>query len=124
MKKDEQIQKTLETFIEILRNVDKFQKGRADSLNRMFWEYNNLNINEFEDTETKYQKIIPDKRSYANAFMASSLGFNKSTMQVKYNEILHRFKLDRRPQVASLRNALHYEKLKVLIIKYYELLKK
>lgn len=124
MGKAERVQNTLDAFIGILGSVEQDKERRAASLDRMFWEYNNLNINEFEDTETKFAKIVAEKRTYPPAFVASSLGFNKSTMQVKYNDVLMRFGLERRPVVASLRNALHYEKLKIMIIKYYECLRK
>lgn len=124
MGKAERVQNTLDAFIGILGSAEQDKERRAASLDRMFWEYNNLNINEFEDTETKFAKIVAEKRTYPPAFVASSLGFNKSTMQVKYNDVLMRFGLERRPVVASLRNALHYEKLKIMIIKYYECLRK
>ncbi|KAI5170293.1 hypothetical protein PAEPH01_1312 [Pancytospora epiphaga] len=124
MRREVKVQKTLDDFLKILINIKSYKEGRRRSLNRMFWEYNNLNVNEFEDNETRYRRIVHEKRPYPGAFFASSLGFTKSTMQVKYGDLLRRYKLDRRPAVASLKNSLHYEKLKHLIIKYFELLKK
>ncbi|KAI4291657.1 hypothetical protein PAPHI01_0931 [Pancytospora philotis] len=124
MGSEERTSKTVEEYIEILANVESLRKERNGSLSRMFWELRGLNVDEFEDGETKYQKIVPEKRTYSSTFMASSLGFNKSTIQAKYTEFLQRFHLERRPRVATLRNALHFEKLKFLIIKYFELIRR
>lgn len=122
MKKDtneEQVE-TLSDFIDILKNIKKIRRRREESLDRMFWEYNNYNIDRFEDRESKIQKHLPDNLVHPKAFLASNLGFNRSSMDPKYSEILNRFKLDKRSSSGSMRNALHYETLKRLIIKYFE----
>lgn len=124
MARADKTQGALEDFVEMLRNVGDDRRRRAAAMDQMFWEYNNLNIGEFEDTDTRYARAVPERRAYPNAFLASSLGFNKSSMQSRYNEVLHKFGLERKPRVATLKNALHYERMKVLIIKYYDLLKK
>ncbi|KAM0680446.1 hypothetical protein GINT2_001506 [Glugoides intestinalis] len=125
MKKDtneEQVE-TLSNFIDILKNIKKIRKRREESLDTMFWEYNNYNIDRFEDRESKIQKHLPDNLVHTKAFLASNLGFNRSSMDPKYIEILNRFKLDKRSSSGSMRNALHYETLKRLIIKYFEMKK-
>lgn len=124
--KDETVRKQelVADYLQLLHRIEKCQKEREDTLNRTFWEYKNLNIGELEDTETRFSRLFPERRAYPSAFMASSLGFNKSSMQLKYNEVLTRFHLDRKPRAATLTSALHYERLKILITKYYELLKK
>ena len=111
---------TIKEFIEILRNIKQIRNRRDDSLNKMFWEYNNYNIDLFEDKESKMQKYIADTPPRPKAFLASNLGFNRSSMETKYTDILNKFKLDRRSTSGSMRNALHYETLKKLIIKYFE----
>lgn len=119
MQKDEEVE-TLKEFVEILKNVGNRRKRRAESLERMFWEYGNYNIDLFEDKESKIQKYIQEASTYPKAFLASNLGFNRSTMDPKFNEILGKFKLDKRSTSGSIRNALHYEVLKKLLLRYFE----
>lgn len=83
-----------------------------------------MNIDRFEDSETKFMKYVPERRTYPNAFLTSSLGFTKSSMQIKYNNILSKFGLDIRPRSNTLENALLFERLKLLIVKYYDMQKK
>ncbi len=111
-------------FVKLLYDIEDLQNRRDKILDNMFWEYNNLNIHEFEDTITKFRRYFPERRSYPSAFLASSLGFNKSNYFSKYNEILQKFNLHRKPRVPTLKNALHFERLKILLIKYFDLLKK
>lgn len=114
---------TIKEFIEILKNIKQMRKRREDSLSRMFWEYGNYNIDLFEDKESKMQKYLADTPTRPKAFLATNLGFNRSSMETKYTDILNKFKLDRRSTSGSMRNALHYETLKKLIIKYFEVKK-
>lgn len=111
---------TLGDFIRILKDIRSMKKRRNESLDRMFWEYNNYNVDLFEDRESKMQKYLTDAVVRPKAFLASNLGFNRSSMDSKYSEILNKFKLDRRSTSGSIRNAFHYETLKRLIIKYFE----
>lgn len=111
---------TLKTFIEILKNIGEIRKRRTDSLDRMFWEYNNYNIDLFEDKESKIQKYLNDAPIYPKAFLASNLGFNRSTMDPRFNDVLSKFKLEKRSTSGSIRNALHFETLKKLLIRYFD----
>lgn len=113
----------LKSFIEILQDVKKMRKRRKATLDRVFWEYNNYNVDLFEDRESKIQKYLTEQITHPRAFLASNLGFNRSSMESKYNEILNKFKLDKRSMSGSIRNAFHYEILKRLIIKYFEMKK-
>jgi len=119
MKDENKIQETVNEFVDLVRNIDGLRR-RNSFINRMFWEYNNININELEDTEMKYKRIVSEKKSYPSAFLASSLGFNKGNLNSRYLQILNAFGLDKKPRAPSLRNALAFEKLKLLIIKYFD----
>jgi len=114
---------TLKEFVTILQNIKRIRARRSESLSRMFWEYENYNVDLFEDRESKIQKYLADTVSHPKALLASNLGFNRSSMENKYSEVLNKFKLDRRSMSGSIRNALHYETLKRLIIKYFEVKK-
>lgn len=114
----------IKEFLKELKNVEIYKKNRQSILNMMFWEYENHNTHLFEDKDTKIYKIIPEKRTYHNSFLGSSLGFNKSTLEPKYIDILHKFDLDKKPMIPSPKNCIEFEKLKYLIIKFFELNKK
>lgn len=114
----------LSDFIELVDNIKQYKEDRKKALDIMFWEYNNINIHDFEDSITKFRRHFPDRRAYPSAFLASSLGFNKSNFSNKHNEFLQKFKLYKKPRVATLKNGLHFEKLKIILIKYMELMKK
>jgi hypothetical protein len=119
MVKDEE-KETLKSFVELLRNIGSIRKRREESLERMFWEFNNYNIDLFEDKESKILKYIPEPTQYPKAFLASNLGFNRATMDQRFHEILNKFKLEKRSTSGSIRNALYFEVLKKLLIKYFE----
>lgn len=123
MKHEENEKKVVREFISVLRRIRGIRHMRKHALERMFWEYNNCNVNLFEDRESKIQKYLPEKIAYPRAFLASNLGFNRSTMDPKYMEVLGMFKLGKKSSSGSIRNALHFETLKHLIIKYYDKIK-
>lgn len=117
----EQDEKTLVGYIKELKTIKKNRILRQDLLKMIFWEYDNYNTHMFEDRDTKIFKIIPEKKVYPNSFFGSSLGFNKNTIETKYAEVLAKFKLSKKPQVASPRNCLDFEKMKLLLVKLFEL---
>lgn len=123
MKPEKNEKQTVREFIDILRSIRDVRDMRRQSLERMFWEYNNCNVDLFEDRESKIQKYLPEKLVYPKAFLASNLGFNRSTMDSKYMEILSRFKLGKKSTSGSIRNAVHFETLKHLIMKYFDKIK-
>ncbi|ORD93405.1 hypothetical protein ECANGB1_2318 [Enterospora canceri] len=117
-------EKLFREYFKELRRVSEYRKNRKKLLNMIFWEYENYNMDKFEDRDAKIYKIISEKKNYPNSFLGSSLGFTKSTMDSRYQEVLNKFRLDKRPQVASPRNCLEFEKLKFLLVKLFEFKKK
>ena len=124
VRSEEKDSKVLEEFIMILSQIEQLREERSKMLSVMFWEYENLNISHYEDAETKFARFVPEKRTHPSTFLTSSLGFTKSAMQVKYNSILSKFNLEQRPVTNTLENALLFEKMKLLIICYYDMQKK
>lgn len=124
MENDEEIKYLTENYEKSIENLSLWKKKRICVLNRIFWEFNNINIDEFEDLDSKFIKLIPEKRVYPNAFLASSLGFSKSSLDSRHTSILHKFNLENKPRVPSLKNALHFERLKLLMNKYFDKNKK
>lgn len=116
----EKYKKTLVNFINILQNIKAIRKNREDCINEIFWEYNNCNIDQLEDTESKIKKYLPNKIVYPKSFLASNIGFSKTKMDPRCSDILNKFGLEKKSTSGSLRNALHYDILKHLIMKYLE----
>ena len=114
------ILKTFRRYAGLLRDIKRHWGQRSAALDELFWEFQHMNIWRFEDRETRLARICPERRAYPSSFFGSSLGFNRSSMHSRYNEVLNKFDLGRRPRVATLENSLLYEKLKLLMIKYYE----
>lgn len=124
MENDEETKHLIENYEKSIESLNLWKKKRASVLNRIFWELNNINIDEFEDLDSKFIKLIPEKRVYPNTFLASSLGFSKSSLDSRHTSILHKFNLENKPKVASLKNSLHFERLKLLMNKYLDKNKK
>jgi hypothetical protein len=120
MKSAEKNRKTLADFVNILANIKEIRKARKECLNSIFWEFNNCNIDQFEDIESKIKKYISEKITYPRSFLASNIGFNRSTMEPRFSDILNKFKLDKRSTSGSIRNALHFDVLKHLILKHFD----
>lgn len=123
MANTEKYTKTLRDFVKILQNIREIRSNRDDCVERLFWEFKNCNVDLFEDFDSKIKKYLPEKISYPKAFLASNISFNRSSMDPKYSDVLNKFRLDRRSNSGSLRNALHFDIFKNLIIKYFEKLK-
>ncbi|KAI5151997.1 hypothetical protein ENBRE01_2491 [Enteropsectra breve] len=123
MSKTSKARKVVHSFVHLLREIEERAKARQEVLNTAFWEFNNLNTNMLVDNSYKYKKYITERKSYPNAFLASSLGFTKSSILAKHMEILGKFGLDRIPREATLKNGILFERLKNLILKYFEVKK-
>ncbi|OQS55181.1 hypothetical protein EHP00_1713 [Ecytonucleospora hepatopenaei] len=108
-------------YLNELKTIKEAYNKRKQLLNIMFWEYENHNTHLYEDRDAKIYKIISDKQIYPNSFLGSSLGFNKTNMDQKFLDILHKFRLDKKPNAPSPRNSVEFEKLKLLIIKLFEI---
>lgn len=117
---DIQSEQLVKDYLKELGSIKSAFKTRKQLMNMMFWEYENYNTHMFEDRDAKIYKIISEKQTYQNSFLGSSLGFNKTNMENKYLEILHKFRLEKKPQSPSPRNCLEFEKLKLLLIKLFE----
>ncbi|ORD99942.1 hypothetical protein A0H76_2634 [Hepatospora eriocheir] len=116
--------KLLKEYLNILKNIKRIKKNRSDLLNKVHWEFENHNLDLFENRESKISKYLIKKREYTGSFLGSSLGFTKMNYESKHNTILSQFNLEKKPTVCSARNSLAYETLKRLIRILYEMIDK
>merc|ERR1711953_276653 len=70
--------------------------------------------------DNKIVGYIGKTNPHQNIFFASSVGFTKMTWNKNVESILDSFKLGFKLENASWKNMKKYEKLKYLIIRYYE----
>ncbi|WUR03881.1 uncharacterized protein VNE69_06194 [Vairimorpha necatrix] len=114
----------VEKYVDLIKNVDNLRSKRESIINRHFYELYNYNIDKLEDRDGRISRIIGKTFTYPNSFLASSLGFNRTTWAKKYEEILGKFDLSKKLQYQTLRNMVLFEKLKLLIIKYNDIQRK
>jgi hypothetical protein len=128
MKKEESPQKSYEfsrnpateRYIAFLNDIEGIRKRRNEIVLKHFNELLTCNIDYLEDKQALINRIISKDLVYPSAFLASSLGFNRSSWQQGYEKILSEVGMHKRPKYSTLRNMLLFEKLKWLIIRYYE----
>ncbi|TBU19553.1 hypothetical protein CWI42_010240 [Ordospora colligata] len=108
-------------YVEMLNNMDTIWKDRHKVMNKHFGELYIYNIDDLEDKSATIKRLINREVSYPNAFLASSLGFNKNTWNREYERILREIGMDKRPVHTTLRTMLLFEKLKWLVVSYHEI---
>ncbi|EEQ81923.1 hypothetical protein NCER_101468 [Vairimorpha ceranae BRL01] len=113
-----------ESYAKLIRNIRELKSTRDSIINRHFYELYHYNIDELEDRDVRIKRLIGKSTSYPNSFLASSLGFNRTTWVKKYEEILGKFDLGKKPKYLTMRNMMLFEKLKLLVIKYFNSKKK
>ncbi|AFN82362.1 hypothetical protein EROM_010170 [Encephalitozoon romaleae SJ-2008] len=107
-------------YLEILNSIESIRRDRDDVLSTHFNELSTYNINELEDRNAVIRRLINKEFTYPSAFLASSLGFNKTTWNRDYERTLREIGMYKRPKYSTLRNMLLFEKLKWLVIRYHE----
>lgn len=113
----------IDNYVEVINNIKELRSTRTDIINRHFYELYNYNIDDLEDRDSRISRLVSRSFTYPNSFLASSLGFNRTTWNKKYEEILNKFDLGKKPKHQTLRSMLMFERLKYLIIKYFEMKK-
>lgn len=110
----------VEKYVEVINNIEDLAVKRNSILNRHFYELQHYNIDKLEDRDGRIVRILGKPFTYPNAFLASSLGFSRTTWIKKYEDILAKFGLTKKLQYQTLRNMVLFEKLKLLVFKYFE----
>lgn len=72
------------------------------------------NINNFVNDIIKKEIVHPP------VFLASSLGFTKSNLNKSIEKLLIEFKFSNRLKYPNLKNMIKYEKMKMMIMRYFE----
>lgn len=116
--------KTSKDLINLLEEIEELSSTRQGILERHFYELINYNMEDLEDRDAMIIRIIGKEPTHPNAFLASSLGFSRSTWNKKYESLLSKFGLGKNLKHQTLRNMQLFEKLKFLVVRYFEITKK
>ncbi|KAH9412128.1 hypothetical protein HK407_01g00190 [Ordospora pajunii] len=108
-------------YVQMLNSVETIWKDRRRVMSMHFGELYIYNIDDLEDKSATVKRLINREVSYPNAFLASSLGFNKTTWSRDYERTLREIGVDKRPVHTTLRTMLLFEKLKWLVVSYHEM---
>ncbi|KAF9761600.1 hypothetical protein NGRA_2531 [Nosema granulosis] len=111
-------------LVNLLDEIEDLSSSRNRILERHFYELIRYNIDDLEDRDSMIIRITGKEPTHPNAFLASSLGFSRSTWNKKYENLMSKFGLGKKLKHQTFRNMKHFEKLKMLISKYFELTKK
>lgn len=108
--------KVVKKYIKIVENIEEIIKRRNSVLERHFKlllepAAANKNI------ETQLSTALEKPQQLPPIFLASSIGFTKHAWNKNTEALMAEFDLKKKPQFPVLRNALLFEKLKLLAIK-------
>ncbi|EJW01887.1 hypothetical protein EDEG_03641 [Edhazardia aedis USNM 41457] len=123
MSDDEYSEETLEaiqSFIDLVKKVEKVKKDRKEILERHFPELFETKPEAKKDLEIRISEIINKNISHPPVFLASILGFSKSNWNKTVEKMLIDLGLTSRLRYCSYENMQRYEKLKHLILKYID----
>lgn len=107
-------------YLEIVDDIESMSRDRERVLLAHFNEVRTYNIDDLEDRDAVIKRLVNREFVYPNAFLASSLGFNKTTWSREYEKMLREVGMYRRPRYSTLRSMLLFEKLKWLVIRFHE----
>lgn len=107
-------------YVEVLNNIESIRASRQSILQTHLNELCTYNIDDLEDRNAVIKRIISRELTYPSAFLASSLGFNRTTWNREYEKTLNDIGMCKRPKYSTLRNMVLFEKLKWLIIRFHE----
>lgn len=113
--------KLLLSYSALLTALPKTSSTRHKILTTHFGEFfTSTTESTADDLHTRIATIMSKVHPHPYIFLASSLGFNKMTWNTKVERVVGRFGLGMRLKWPSYGNYLKYERLKYLIMKYFD----
>ncbi|KCZ75491.1 hypothetical protein H311_03531 [Anncaliia algerae PRA109] len=116
--------KVIKKYTKILLSIRKRMKDRKAFINRHLPILLQPSTKAYQDINTRVSSAIEKTNIIPSFCLASSLGFNKNTWNKNVENIMNEFGLGKKPKFFTLKNALVFEKLKLLVIKLVEKEKK
>lgn len=118
-KKKNKIRSTIEQYIEIITNIEERMDARNMVLEKHF---KILDSKSALLAESPAKPAVQLERSISlpNIFLASSLGFNKLNWTKNVESILSHYNLGKKLVIPTLRSAILFEKLKIIMVKLQE----
>ncbi|ELQ76413.1 hypothetical protein THOM_0600 [Trachipleistophora hominis] len=111
--------KLLSTYRDFLGSLPSTLDRRRKILQTHFGEIL-VAIPTEEDFESKINNIIGKLHPHPYIYLASTIGFSKMTWNRSVEKILDQFGLKMKLKYPTLKNYLRYEKLKYLLIRYFD----
>ncbi|KAF7684502.1 hypothetical protein TCON_0311 [Astathelohania contejeani] len=111
-------------FTHLLSSIDEISNKRKEIISTHIGELYLLNMKDVQDIDGRIHELIGKNINHPTVYLASTLGFNKLTWNKNVEAILEPFGLGQKLKYPSYENAIKFEKLKLLILKYLELEKK
>lgn len=108
--------KVIEKYLKIVDSIDKRVKERNTVLERHFKLLLDPKLTH-KNVEDRMVSILDKPLHLPPLFLASSLGFNKHTWSKTTEILLSEFNLEKKLKHPTMRNALLFEKLKMLVTK-------
>ncbi|ELA47063.1 hypothetical protein VCUG_01424 [Vavraia culicis subsp. floridensis] len=112
-------QKLLSSYKRFLESLPSTLEHRKRILHTHFGEFL-VAIPTNEDFESKINAIIGKMHPHPYIYLASSIGFSKMTWNRSVEKILNQFELKMKLKYPTLKNYSRYEKLKYLLIRYFD----
>ncbi|KAI5179574.1 hypothetical protein NEOKW01_0037 [Nematocida sp. AWRm80] len=114
----------VEWLVHTVKDYKRLKQARDTIINRHFGELNiTVNLEEQEKLLLINEYINKDF-VYPSVFLGSSLGFNKNNWNKNIEKVLEQFNIKQKPVYGVKENCLLFEKLKYLILKYIDTIKK
>lgn len=109
----------IKKYVKIVNSIEKRMAERNAVLERHFKMLLEPRP-EAQDINTRMGTVLEKPLQLPPIFLTSSLGFNKHTWNKGAEVLLAEFNLERKLKYPTLRNALLFEKLKMLIMRLQE----
>ncbi|EIJ88244.1 hypothetical protein NEPAR06_0349 [Nematocida parisii] len=117
-------EKLVEWFVDLIKTHDKLMLARNVVLNRHFGELSvSANLEEQEKLLLIHE-YINKELVYPPVFLGSSLGFNKNNWNKNIEKILEPYGIRQKPVFCAKDTCYLFERMKYLILKYMEKIRK
>ncbi|KAI5192042.1 hypothetical protein NEMIN01_1790 [Nematocida minor] len=114
----------VEWLVDIIKSHEKLKKARNAVLNRHFGELGvSANLEEQEKLLLIHEYINKDF-VYPPVFLGSTLGFNKNNWNKHIEKILEPYEIKQKPIYGVKETCYLFERMKYLILKYMERIRK
>lgn len=117
-------EKDVNWLAEMISTHKTLQMIRSEILNRHFGEICIPVLLKEQEKQLLINEHVNREFTYLNVFLGSSIGFNKNNWNRNIEKLLEPFGLKQKPLFGTRENCFLFEKLKYLVLKYMERVRK